>query len=149
MDVHDPQTRSYNMSRIRSKNTTPELLVRRFLHSHGFRFRIYDKKIPGKPDIVLRKYNTIIDVRGCFWHSHENCSKGAGIRTESTRVSANRLSAKRRDERNIEEWERQGWNIIVIWADCQLEPRKKQSETRNITLTRLLKQLRQIEDPSN
>src|SRR6185503_1005676 len=73
MDVHDKETRSYNMSRIRSKDTKPELIVRSFLHRNGFRFRLHDKKLPGKPDIVLKKYKTAIFVHGCFWHGHEGC----------------------------------------------------------------------------
>lgn len=67
-DVHDKVTRSYNMSRIRNKNTQPEILVRKFLFANGFRYRINDKRLPGKPDIVLPKYKTVIFVNGCFWH---------------------------------------------------------------------------------
>lgn len=67
-DVHNKVTRSYNMSRIRSKNTQPEILVRKFLFANGFRYRINDKRLPGKPDIVLPKYKTVIFVNGCFWH---------------------------------------------------------------------------------
>ncbi|MBI4946542.1 MAG: DNA mismatch endonuclease Vsr [Bacteroidetes bacterium] len=72
-DVHDKLTRSYNMSQIRSKNTKPEILVRKFLFAKGLRFRLYDSKLPGKPDIVLPKYKTVIFIHGCFWHGHENC----------------------------------------------------------------------------
>ena len=72
-DVHDKKTRSYNMSRIRSKDTKPEMFVRKFLFAHGFRYRLHDKKLPGKPDIVLPKYKTVIFVNGCFWHGHKNC----------------------------------------------------------------------------
>lgn len=72
-DVHDKATRSYNMSRIKSKNTKPEILVRKFLFANGFRYRLNDKKLPGKPDIVQQKYKTVIFVNGCFWHGHENC----------------------------------------------------------------------------
>ena len=72
-DVHDKVTRSYNMSQIKGKNTKPEMLVRKFLFSKGFRYKINDRKLPGKPDIVLPKYKTIIFVNGCFWHGHENC----------------------------------------------------------------------------
>ena len=72
-DVHDKATRSYNMSQIRSRNTKPEMLVRKFLHAQGFRFKLHDKKLPGKPDIVLPKYKTIIFIHGCFWHGHEGC----------------------------------------------------------------------------
>lgn len=72
-DVHTPEQRSYNMSRIHSKNTKPEELVRKFLFSQGFRYRKNDAKLPGKPDIVLPKYKAVIFVNGCFWHGHENC----------------------------------------------------------------------------
>jgi len=83
-DVHDKATRSYNMSRIKNKNTKPEILVRKFLFADGFRYRINDKKLPGKPDIVLPKYKTVIFVNGCFWHGHENCKyfKLPATRTE-------------------------------------------------------------------
>ena len=70
-DVHDLKTRSFNMSRIRGKNTKPELLVRKFLFSKGLRYRLHNKNLPGKPDIILKKYKTIIFVNGCFWHGHE------------------------------------------------------------------------------
>lgn len=72
-DVHDRETRSYNMSRIRSKDTKPEMIVRQFLYRAGYRYRLHDKKLPGKPDLVLRKYKTVILVHGCFWHGHEGC----------------------------------------------------------------------------
>ena len=73
MDVHDKKTRSYNMSRIKGKNTKPEELVRKYLFSQGFRYRKNDKKLPGSPDIVLPKYKTVIFVNGCFWHGHKGC----------------------------------------------------------------------------
>lgn len=72
-DVHSKEVRSYNMSRIRSKNTKPEVLLRKVLFANGFRFRLHDKKLPGKPDIVLKKYRTVIFVHGCFWHGHNGC----------------------------------------------------------------------------
>ena len=73
-DVHTPQQRSFNMSRIKSKDTKPELIVRKFLFKHGFRYRLHDKKLPGKPDIVLPKYRTVIFVHGCFFHGHDGCN---------------------------------------------------------------------------
>lgn len=73
MDVHDKKTRSYNMSRIKSKNTKPEEMVRKYLFSHGFRYRKNDKRLPGTPDIVLPKYRVVIFVNGCFWHGHNQC----------------------------------------------------------------------------
>ena len=73
MDVHDKRTRSYNMSRIKNKDTQPELMIRKFLFARGFFYHLHDTSLPGKPDIVLPKYKTIIFVNGCFWHGHENC----------------------------------------------------------------------------
>lgn len=73
MDVHDQKTRSYNMSRVKGKDTKPEEIVRKYLFSQGFRYRKNDKRLPGKPDIVLPKYKTVIFVNGCFWHKHEGC----------------------------------------------------------------------------
>lgn len=72
-DVHSKEIRSYNMSQIKGKNTKPEVVVRKFLFSHGYRYRMNDPKLPGKPDIVLKKYKTVIFVNGCFWHGHEGC----------------------------------------------------------------------------
>ena len=72
-DVHTKKQRSYNMSRIKGKDTKPEMLVRKFLHANGFRYKLHDKKMPGKPDIVLTKYKTLIFVHGCFWHGQEGC----------------------------------------------------------------------------
>jgi len=73
-DVHSKEIRSYNMSRIKGKNTKPEMLVRKFLHANGFRYRLHVKNLPGKPDIVLPKYKTVIFVHGCFWHGPKKCS---------------------------------------------------------------------------
>ena len=74
-DVHTKEIRSYNMSRIKGKNTKPEMLVRRFLHANGFRYKLHDKSLPGKPDIILSKYKTVIFVHRCFWHGHTNCKR--------------------------------------------------------------------------
>ncbi len=131
-DVHNTQTRSYNMSRIRGKDTKPEMVVRRFLFANGFRYRLHDTKLPGKPDIVLPKYKTVIFVNGCFWHGHKGCSyfvlpktrtewwlqkiKGTMARDKAAEVALNVL----------------GWKVIVIW-ECQL---KKDNQT--ITLSSLL-----------
>jgi len=72
-DVHSKEIRSFNMSKIKGKDTKPELLVRKFLFSQGFRYRLHDKKLPGKPDVILPKYKTVIFVNGCFWHGHQDC----------------------------------------------------------------------------
>src|SRR5215203_2449784 len=93
-DVHDKKTRSYNMSQIKGKNTKPEILVRKYLHAQGFRFRLHVKNLPGKPDIVLPKYKTVIFVHGCFWHGHKNCkfSKLPTTRTDFWKMKIKRNS---------------------------------------------------------
>lgn len=147
-DVHDKKTRSFNMSRIKGKNTKPEMLVRRFLHAQGFRYRLHDKKLPGKPDIVLPKYKTIVDVRGCFWHNHEVCQHGSQITTPSVEVTKKRETAVQRDEIKEEKWKQLGWTVIVVWADCELEPRKKSSPKREEMLKELVNKIR-IENTHN
>lgn len=142
-DVHNKETRSYNMSRIKGKNTGPELIVRRFLFSNGIRYRLHDKKLPGKPDIVIRKYKTIVDVRGCFWHGHRDCRFGDKIKSESSGITERVKSAIERDKRNEERWKQLGWNVIIIWDSCELEVKKKKSEQREKILANLLKKLLQ------
>lgn len=130
-DVHNKATRSYNMSRIRSKNTKPEILVRKYLHANGFRFRIYSKSLPGKPDIILAKYQTIILIQGCFWHGHPNCKdfKLPKTRTEYWRDKiANNI---KKDQHNLTLLEGQNWQVITIWA-CQLEGCQKDDTLSNI-----------------
>lgn len=129
------------MSHIRGKNTGPEIMVRKFLFSHGYRFRIHDKKLPGKPDIVLKKYKTIIEVRGCFWHGHKNCKFGDRVKTDSIEVAGKVQSAKIRDSINEKKWKQLGWNFIVVWDSCELEIKKKKSINRETILLKLLKTL--------
>lgn len=141
-DVHSIKIRSYNMSQIKGKDTKPELLVRSYLHKHGFRYRLHYKKLPGKPDIVLKKYNTIIDVRGCFWHLHKYCKYGDQVITPSRKVTSNRKSAAERDIANLSQWKAKGWKIHIIWSECELEPKKRYSKKREDTLNKLLSSLK-------
>jgi DNA mismatch endonuclease (patch repair protein) len=125
MDVHDSATRSYNMSRIRSADTKPEMLVRKFLHANGFRYRLHGKRLPGKPDIVLSKYKTIIDIRGCFWHGHEGCKYFVVPKSRSD-FWINKISLNiERDKKNEKLLTDLGWKILVIW-ECEL---KKETDT--------------------
>lgn len=118
-DVHSKATRSYNMSRIKSKNTKPELLVRKHLFRHGFRYRINVKHLPGTPDIVLPKYETIIFVHGCFWHGHDNCKYYVLPKTR-TEWWKNKIDRNRqRDTKVREELRHLGWRTMVVW-ECQL-----------------------------
>lgn len=135
-DVHKPETRSWNMSRIRSKDTKPELIVRKFLHKNGLRYRLNDPKLPGKPDIVLPKYRTIILVHGCFWHGHENCHYFVVPQTR-TEWWLNKIEqTKQRDHHIFEQLTLLNWNVITIW-ECQLKPRTA-DETLNSLLQALL-----------
>ncbi|MDR8391411.1 DNA mismatch endonuclease Vsr [Aliifodinibius sp. S!AR15-10] len=125
-DVHEPETRSYNMSQIQGKDTKPEMLVRKFLHSNGFRYRLHVKDLPGKPDLVLPKYNSVIFVHGCFWHAHEDCKYFKIPKTRTEWWKEKLYGNKERDERNIEELEEEGWNVIVVWG-CELKSREREN----------------------
>jgi len=137
------------MSRIKGKDTRPEMLVRRFLFSKGLRYKLHDKKLPGKPDIVINKYKTIVDVRGCFWHGHKNCKFGDKVKSESVGITERVKSAIERDKYNEEKWERLGWNVIIVWDSCELEIRKKRSEKREEILTGILNKILQNCDTDN
>jgi DNA mismatch endonuclease, patch repair protein len=107
------------MAAVRSKDTAPELRVRKALHALGYRFRIHRSDLPGKPDVVLPKYRIILFVHGCFWHGH-SCSRGK--RKPATRADYWEAKVRRnqeRDDRNAKELERQGWRVITLW-ECQL-----------------------------
>lgn len=134
-DVHDKETRSYNMSQIKGKNTKPEMLVRKFLFSKGFRYRLHAKNLPGKPDLILPKYKTIIFINGCFWHGHENCKYYVipKTRTEWWIDKINRT--KQRDSENFLQLSESGWKIVTIF-ECQLK-----ADKLNNTLIKLLDEL--------
>ena len=118
-DVHSKKVRSYNMSRIRSGNTKPEILVRKYLFSRGFRYRIHKKGLPGKPDIVLPKYNSVIFVNGCFWH-HHNCGRFVWPITNEGYWQKKITRNVERDQSNTQALEDQGWKVFVIW-ECELK----------------------------
>ena len=122
-DVHEPEVRSYNMSRIRSKNTRIELSVRSYLHKCGFRFRIHSKKLPGKPDVVLPKYKTVIFIHGCFWHGHENCRYFKLPKSRSAWWKNKIEKTIDMDRKNVHILTRQGWKVIVIW-ECEVKAKK-------------------------
>lgn len=123
-DVHEPAIRSYNMSQIKGKDTKPEMMVRRFLFQKGFRYRLHDKNLPGKPDIVLKKYKTIIFVNGCFWHGHDNC-KYFKLPKTRTEWWLNKIKkTKKRDYEIINDLKREGYNVIVIW-ECKLKSKSR------------------------
>ncbi|MBS1918474.1 MAG: DNA mismatch endonuclease Vsr [Bacteroidetes bacterium] len=134
-DVHDKPTRSYNMSCIKAKDTKPEMLVRKFLHAHGFRYKLHDKRLPGKPDIVLTKYRTVIFVHGCFWHGHKNCKYFVVPKTR-TEWWLNKINQnKANDAKAVKTLKKGGWKIINVW-ECNLKKSKLDS-----TLYSILKKL--------
>ncbi|MFJ9501554.1 very short patch repair endonuclease [Brevibacillus centrosporus] len=108
------------MSKIGSKNTIPEMIVRKSLHSRGFRYRLHDNKLPGKPDVVLSKYKTVIFVHGCFWHAHEGC-KFYRIPKSNTDYWKKKIENNiSRDIKNRKALRELGWNVIVVW-ECELK----------------------------
>ncbi len=121
-DVHDKQTRSYNMSRIKGKNTKPEMLVRQFLHANGFRYRLHVKNLPGNPDIVLSKYKTVIFINGCFWHGHEGCKYFVLPKTRTKWWQEKITGTKIRDAKAEIQLNKMGWHVIRIW-ECELKPK--------------------------
>lgn len=131
-DVHDADTRSYNMSCVKSKNTKPEIWVRKYLFACGFRYRINVKKLPGTLDIVLPKYKTAIFVNGCFWHGHKNCRYFVipKTRTEWWLDKINRNID--RDQANILALKKSGWRVITIW-ECQLKPAIRDDTLLNLS----------------
>lgn len=119
-DVHTPEQRSFNMSQIRSKNTKPEELVRKYLFSKGYRYRKNDSRLPGKPDIVLPKYKTVIFVNGCFWHGHEGCRYFVWPKNNADFWKAKISGNIQRDSQCHHRLTEQGWKVIVIW-ECELK----------------------------
>lgn len=134
-DVHDKATRSYNMSRIKSKDTKPEMLVRKFLFANGFRYRLYVKNLPGKPDIVLPKYKTVIFVHGCFWHGHKGCKYYSIPKTRTDWWMEKINKNIDNDEKTINALQEKGWHVIIMWG-CELKQTKK-----DITLPKLITNL--------
>lgn len=118
-DNHSKEVRSYNMSRIRSKNTKPEEFVRKYLFSKGFRYRKNVRTLPGCPDIVLPKYKTVIFVNGCFWHKHD-CPRFVWPSTNREYWEPKILRNVERDNENCALLKSQGWNVIIVW-ECELK----------------------------
>lgn len=120
MDKLSQKHRSWNMSRIRSENTSPEKIVRSMLHRMGYRFRLHRKDLPGKPDIVLPKYKTVIEVRGCFWHRHEGCKETTMPKTNQNFWLEKFRKNVERDRANERKLQELGWQVIIIW-ECEVK----------------------------
>jgi len=119
MDIYDKDKRSWIMSKVKGKDTKPEIVVRSIVHRLGYRFRKNNPELPGKPDIVLKKHKKIIFVHGCFWHGHQNCKRSTRPTTNvdfwNKKIDANII----RDKRNRKILQEQGWRVHVIWQ-CEL-----------------------------
>lgn len=135
-DIYSKGKRSLIMSHISGKNTKPEMIFRKTLHQFGYRYSLHKKELPGKPDLVLRKYKTVILINGCFWHGHKNCKASTLPATNKKfwekKISDNIL----RDKKNNKELKTLGWNVITVWQ-CQLKNQTHQQKT----LKRIIKEL--------
>ena len=130
-DVHDTAIRSYNMSRIKGKDTKPEETVRKYLFSKGFRYRKNVSTLPGKPDIVLPKYKTCIFVHGCFWHKHEGCKYFVWPKSNEEFWKDKLEKNVTRDKNEQAELEKRGWHILIVW-ECQLKKKNKEQTLREL-----------------
>lgn len=119
VDFLSPAERSERMSKIRGKNTRPELTLRKALHGAGFRYRLNDRKLPGRPDVVLPRYKTVIFVHGCFWHRHNGCSIATTPKSNTTYWLDKFERNTHRDRANTRQLEERGWKVIVVW-ECEL-----------------------------
>ena len=119
-DILPPEKRSWNMSRIKGKNTKPEVLLRSLLHQAGFRFRIHADNLPGKPDIVLPRYNTAIFVNGCFWHRHKNCKYAYSPKSRQVFWQEKFARTVQRDQEKTEKLIKDGWQVRTVW-ECELK----------------------------
>ena len=134
MDKLTIQQRHANMSAIHGKDTKPEIIVRKWLWRHGFRYRLNHPRLPGHPDIVMRKYRTCIFVNGCFWHGHEGC-KYYTVPKTNTEFWVNKVKCNQeRDHRVYMELAKMGWHYITIW-ECELKPQKRESTLQSLAYT--------------
>ena len=134
MDILSKDQRHKNMAAIHSANTKPEMIVRKYLFSHGFRYRLNHPRLPGRPDIVLRKYHTCIFVNGCFWHGHKGC-KYYVIPKSNTEFWTNKINRNiARDERVQKELAQMGWHCITIW-ECWLKPNVRDNTLKSLDYT--------------
>lgn len=120
MDTLNKEKRSWNMSHVKSKDTTPELFIRSLLHRAGYRFRLHVKNLPGKPDIVLPKYKIVIEVRGCFWHHHRGCPNAKIPETRHKWWNQKLIGNEKRDKKNQNLLIDSDWHVLIIW-ECFLK----------------------------
>jgi DNA mismatch endonuclease (patch repair protein) len=133
MDTLSKERRSWNMSRIRSKNTRPELVVRSLLHRHGYRFRLHSSKLPGHPDIVLSKWKTVVLVNGCFWHRHRGCALAYSPKSRQSFWQKKFRETVKRDAIKTRELRRLGWRVLNVW-ECELDDLSQLGERLSSTI---------------
>ena len=153
MDKFSPEVRSKIMRAIRSRDTLPEVAVRKWLFAHGYRFRVCDRRIVGHPDVVLPRLKTLIEIRGCFWHHHgwrwdgrtlvqaESCAQAGAPKSNRAFWNDKFRRNVRRDQEHERQWAEQGWNVIVIW-ECGL----KTPADREATFAKVSRWLARLED---
>ncbi len=129
------EKRSWNMSQIKAENTKPELTFRSLLHKQGYRYSLFRKDLPGKPDLTMKKYKSVIFIHGCFWHRHKNCKRATTPKSNTTYWNAKFKRNVDRDKENIIKLKRMGWRVFVIW-ECELKNPKE-------TLNKIIKQINQ------
>lgn len=135
-----PPQRSYNMSRIRSRNTTPERVVRQELWHRGYRYRLNDKRLPGKPDLVLPKYRAVIFINGCFWHGHRGCPKYVQPKANAEFWREKIARNIARDEINAQRLDTLSWTVITVW-ECELTKKNRESHAFALEQSRRHKEL--------
>ena len=126
-DIFSEEQRSYVMSRVGSKNTKPELIVRSYLHRLGFRFKIHEKRLPGRPDVVLPKHRCVVFVNGCFWHRHKGCPRAT---MPSTRVDFWQSKFERniaRDQKNLSLLKKAKWKVCLVW-ECEIDKTSRRTK---------------------
>lgn len=136
-DFLTPEERSARMSRIRGKDTVPELALRRALHGMGFRYRLHGEGLPGRPDMVMRRHKAVVFVHGCFWHRHAGCKIAATPKSNIEFWSRKFEANVQRDKRNISDLTDLGWRVFVAW-ECELAPARVQ-ETARMLASRILR----------
>lgn len=136
VDVYSKSTRSYVMSRIASKDTKPEKIVRSILHRNGYRFRLFSNNLPGHPDIVMPKHRTVIFVNGCFWHQHKRCKLSKNPKSNRSYWEPKLKRNVERDKKQKAQLKKEGWTVIVIW-ECVAysEKRLLQQLSKHLKLT--------------
>lgn len=138
----DKYQRSITMSKIRKTDTRPELCVRKYLFKEGLRYRLYNKKLPGNPDIVLPKYKAIIFVNGCFWHAHENCKYNRLPKSRIEYWHPKILGNVERDKRNVKNLKNLGWRTFIVW-ECELSKQLAEKNLKKL-IKKLTKRLNEI-----